>query len=140
MSGYESLYSRDKTTTAVCDFYTFLSTLPRLSADDILDPPEEGWHDLTDEYLAPLGKNTAVRSLLRHLPVIRNDDQGNDQIAPMTTAIRYDGSVTRWALDRGLIDGNLVPFGAGLVPPHVAVLTSGSRYGSWLLLDTKAGK
>lgn len=136
---HESSYSREKATTAVRSFYTFLTSLPRLSADDILDPPQGGWPDLTDEFLEPFGKNAAVHDLLRHLPVIQSDGQGNEQIAPITTAIRYNGPFTRWALGRGLINGNLAPYGAGEIPPHVAVLTTGSRYGSWLLLDTQTG-
>ena len=91
--------------------------------------------------ISPLsGKNAAVLDLLRRLLVIQNDGQGNDQIAPMTTAIRYDGRTTRWALSRGLINGNLVPYGAGEIPPHIAVLTTGLSYGSLLLLDTDTGK
>ncbi|KAK8043402.1 hypothetical protein PG993_005832 [Apiospora rasikravindrae] len=136
MSGY----NRDRATAAVRSFYVFLATLPRLSAEDIVNPPEEGWLDLTDDYLAPLGKSPAVRDLLRHLPYIRSNGEGNSQVAPMTDAVDYGDSATRWTFNRGLIDGNLAPCGAGQVPPHVAVLTSGARYGSWLLLDTAAGK
>jgi hypothetical protein len=32
------------------------------------------------------------------------------------------------------------PPGAGEIPAHVAVLTNGARYGSWLLLDTIEGR
>lgn len=136
MSGYK----RDEVIAAVRSFYTFLATLPRLSAEDIQDPPEQGWPDLTDAYLAGLGKNPTVYDLLRHLPYIRSNGFNNQQIAPWTTATNYTDSTTRWTFDRGLIDGNLSPIGAGEVPPHVAVLTSGSRDGSWLLLDTDTGK
>lgn len=136
MSGY----NRDQTVAAIRSFYTFLAALPRLSADDILYPPEQGWPTLTDAYLASLGKTPAVYDLLRHLPYIRPNGCNNQQIAPATTAISYNDSTTRWTLERGLLDGNLAPCGAGDVPPHVAVLTSGSRDGSWLLLDTETGK
>ncbi|ETS75723.1 hypothetical protein PFICI_12667 [Pestalotiopsis fici W106-1] len=122
MSGY----TRNEVIEAVRSFYTFLAGLPRLSADDILDPPEQGWPDLTDAYLAALGKTPVVCDLLRHLPYIRPNGQNNQQIAPWTTATNYTDSTTRWTLNRGLIDGNLAPIGAGDVPPHVAVLTSGS--------------
>lgn len=136
MSGY----NRDQTIAAVRSFYTFFATLPRLSTEDILDPPETGWPDLTDAYLAGLGKTPIVCDLLRHLPYIRPNGLGNQQIGPWTTAINYNDSTARWTLARGLVDGNMAPIGAGVVPPHVAVLTSGSRYGSWLLLDTETGK
>ncbi|KAI0176930.1 hypothetical protein BJ166DRAFT_10815 [Pestalotiopsis sp. NC0098] len=135
MSGY----NRDQTIAAVRSFYTFFATLPRLSTEDILDPPETGWPDLTDAYLAGLGKTPIVCDLLRHLPYIRPNGLGNQQIGPWTTAINYNDSTARWTLARGLVDGNMAPIGAGVVPPHVAVLTSGSRYGSWLLLDTETG-
>lgn len=99
--------------------------------------------------------------LLRHLPYYfvlvyeteadrDNDDMYADEngidgagtcgdktiIAPETRTIDYPGGSTRWYLANGAIDGNLAPYGAGIVPPDVAVLTSGLPYGSWLLVDT----
>ncbi|KAI4601581.1 hypothetical protein KJ359_011711 [Pestalotiopsis sp. 9143b] len=59
MSGY----NHDNVIAAVRSFYTFFATLPRLSADDILNPPETGWPDLTDAYLAGLGKTPIVCDL-----------------------------------------------------------------------------
>ncbi|KAK8040828.1 hypothetical protein PG994_013835 [Apiospora phragmitis] len=120
-------YTHNNSITAVRSFYHFLATLPRLSTEDIVNPLNEGWPDLTDAYIAPLGKNAAVCDLLRHLPYIRSNGQGNDQVVLMTRATNYYDSATRWTFDRGLVDGNLAPYGAGTVPPHLAVLTSGSR-------------
>lgn len=129
-------------TTTLRSFYTFLSTLPRLPPSAIHDAPPTGWPALTDPLLANLGpKIDAVYDFLQHLPVISAitttvvvDDQGgteetgegNALIAPSTTGIRWDDGdwLLRWALlgrDAGTVDGLLSPYGAGGIPPHVAV-------------------
>lgn len=142
-------YSRQGTIAALRSFYDFLATLPRLSADAIIDAPPSGWPALTDDLLAKLGpKTAAVHDLLRHVPIITagpNDDgggEGNALIAPATMTIRWDngdGFLGR-ALGRGIIDGVLSPHGVGdELPPHVAVLSKGGRDGSWLLVDVEAG-
>lgn len=137
-------YSRTSTVTALRTFYGFLATLPRLPASAVLDAPASGWPALTDSFLARLGPKTdAVRDLLRHVPVIAATEggEGNALIGPSTTALRWDDGdgLLRWALGRGAVDGVLSPHGAGGVPPHVAVLARGGRYGSWLLVDVEAG-
>lgn len=142
-------YSRQGTVAALRSFYDFLATLPRLSADAIIDAPPSGWPALTDDLLAKLGpKTAAVHDLLRHVPIITagpNDDgggEGNALIAPATMAIRWDNGdgLLGWALGRGIIDGVLSPHGVGdELPPHVAVLSKGGRDGSWLLVDVEAG-
>ncbi|KUI67450.1 hypothetical protein VM1G_02902 [Cytospora mali] len=141
-------YSRAATVAALRSFYDFLATLPRLPASAILDAPDSGWPALTDSFLARLGPKTdAVRDLLRHVPVIAATEgdaeggEGNALIGPSTMALRWDDGdgFLRWALGRGAVDGVLSPHGAGGIPPHVAVLTKGGRYGSWLLVDVEAG-
>lgn len=144
-----SSYSRDLAIAAIRSFYIFITNrLPRLDHDVdedgiqvIREPPSTGWPELeADDALAPLGKSATVIDLLRHLPYLADDDAGSDLIGPDTRAIRYNGSDVRWCLDRGLVKGTLEPVGAGDVPAHVAVLTQGGRYGSWLLLDTEMGE
>lgn len=142
-------YSRQATVAALRSFYDFLATLPRLSADAIVNAPPSGWPALTEDFLAQLGlKTAAVHDLLRHVPIIAagpNDDdggEGNALIAPATMAIRWDNGdgFLGWALGRGIIDGVLSPHGVGdELPPHVAVLSKGGRDGSWLLVDVEAG-
>lgn len=145
-------YSRQATVAALRSFYDFLATLPRLSADAVVDAPPSGWPALTDDFLAQLGpKTAAVHDLLRHVPIIAagtdgddgDDDggEGNALIAPATMAIRWDNGdgFLGSALGRGIIDGVLSPHGVGdELPPHVAVLSKGGRDGSWLLVDVEA--
>jgi hypothetical protein len=133
-------YSRDATVATVTAFYEFLTRLPRLPVSQIRRAPAEGWPELSGAYLAPLGKSPAVLDLLRHLPYIANDGNGCAQIAPWTQVISYSERTVKWVFDTGKVKGLLEPVGAGTIPDHVAVLTEGGRYGSWLLLDTKAGK
>lgn len=128
-------YSREATVAAIHDFYLFLTRLPGLNPSDIISAPESGFPELTDAFLSKLGKNSLVNDLIRHLPYIA----GNNKIAPETSAIQYNGPDTLWSLDRNIILGTLTPYGAGTIPPHVAVLTEAGRYGSWLLLDTVEG-
>jgi hypothetical protein len=131
-------YSRDATIALVQDFYLFLTRLPRLSPSDIKSAPPSGWPELADSFLGALGKTPVVNELIRHLPYISTDGQGNAQIAPETSVIRWDGPDVRWSVKKGAVPGTLSPFGAGDVPAHVCVLTEAGRYGSWLLLDTEA--
>lgn len=135
-----TLYSRDAAIATIRDFYLFLTNLPRISPSDIKKAPETGWPELDNATLAKLGKNDTVNDLIRHLPYISSSGEGNNKIAPETSVIQYSGPDTRWSLDKGIIMGTLTPYGAGEIPPHVAVLTEAGRYGSWLLLDIEAGE
>lgn len=77
--------------------------------------------------------------LLRYLPYVKGDSKGdwNERIAPETDAFQYGGpSITP---SNGTAS-DMWPPGAGEIPAHVAVLTMGARYGSWLLLDTIKGQ
>ncbi|CAK7210823.1 hypothetical protein SBRCBS47491_000908 [Sporothrix bragantina] len=140
-------YDRDATVAAVRDFYDFLTRIPRWSAGDFEDAPPGGWPELTDEYLSPLGKDAIVCDLLRHLPYLspkESDESDGDKsmVAPETHVLDYNSRNTRWWFEnkRETIDGIYSPIGAGIIPSHVAVITSGSRYGSWLLIDTHDGR
>ncbi len=156
MTQHPYTYDRDCVVAAVRDFYNFLSRIPRWTAADFWDAPPGGWRELTDEALAPLGKTAAVNDLLRHLPYVMpvrepGDDIDEDGIsgagssgdkmcvAPETQAIDYPHRYTLDALAEGSIDGIVSPYGAGSIPAHVAVLTSGHKHGSWLLVDTQEG-
>ncbi|KAL1909660.1 hypothetical protein Sste5344_004508 [Sporothrix stenoceras] len=153
-------YDRDRVVAAVREFYAFLTRIPRWTAGDFQDAPSCGWPELTDEVLSPLGKDETVRDLLRHLPYLMpsrdseaNADDGKNQdhlwgagtcgdksmIAPETHTNDYPNTQTLHMLARPGMKGLFEPAGAGVLPPHVAVLTTGSRYGSWLLVDTQLG-
>lgn len=132
--GDATAYSRDATINALTSFYSFLaSNIPGLHPSDVKSPPPRDsavWPDLT-----PLNKTPAVIDLIHHLPSLSN----LPKIAPETYPINYSSPDVAWSLSRNIIEGSLIPYGAGEIPAHVAVLTEGSRYGSWLLLDTEKG-
>lgn len=128
-------YSRDTAVSAIRSFYQFFATLPTLPPEYIWEPPSGGWPEISSISLGHLGHNKDVIDLLRHIPYI-NDTQ----IAFQTTAIDYASDAMKWCLDKNAAQqGSIVPYAAGIIPEHVAVLTDGGRYGSWLLLDTRAG-
>jgi hypothetical protein len=134
-------YSQEATVTAILDFYKYLSSIGAIPDSAILTPPASGWPDVNSTTLSGLGKTEEVIDLLRHLPYISQDLDGNRKIAYKTSTIQYnDKADIRWVLDRNKVEGILSPVSAGVIPPHVAVLTTGARYGSWLLLDTHEGK
>lgn len=149
-SSSTSKYSRDATISAVHSFYTFLTTLPKLSASSILTPPPDGWTDISATSHAILHKDATVIDLLRHLPYIREDNEGSKQISYETSAIRFNEEAVKWYLDKAKereengwkwspMEALLEPAGAGIIPEYVVCLTTGKRYGSWLLCDTRAG-
>ncbi|KAM7192193.1 hypothetical protein V8F33_008467 [Rhypophila sp. PSN 637] len=134
-------YSRETAIKAITSFYIFLaSNIPGLSPEEVKYAPPNGWPELVNNaaLLAPLNKTDPVIELIRHLPCLQPSCDLT-QIAPETSAINYTSSSVRWSLGNKSIQGSLEPYGAGKIPPHVAVLTEGSRYGSWLLLDTEQG-
>jgi hypothetical protein len=133
-------YSHSSTVSAIRSFYQFFSTLPSLAPEYIWEPPSGGWSEINTISLSHLGKNKDVIDLLRHMPYI-NDTQ----IAFQTRGIDYTsdamGSRSTWGLEKNGVQQQveLVPRAAGVIPEHVVTLTDGGRYGSWLLLDTRAG-
>lgn len=78
--------------------------------------------------------------LLRHLSYLVTGGADSTVVGPETRLIQYNAPPLRWCLERGKVEGLLSPIGAGQVPAHVAVLTDGSQYGSWLLLDLDTGE
>lgn len=135
-----SAYSRDTAVKAVRSYYTFLAAkLGAIRPSCIIEPPVGGWRNITIASLAPPQKTEEVVELLRHLPYIKGDSEGewNDKIAPETDVFQYGGA---GAMPANVVASDTWPPGAGEIPAHVAVLTMGARYGSWLLLDTVQGQ
>jgi hypothetical protein len=133
------VYSREITVKAIRSYYAFLAAkLGAIRPSCIIEPPVGGWPNVTTASLAPLEKTDDVVDLLRHLPYIKGDStsEWNEKIAPETDAFRYGGA--DFMPSNGTAS-DMWPPGAGEIPAHVAVLTIGARYGSWLLLDTVEG-
>lgn len=133
-------YSRENAVKAVRSYYTFLAArLGAIRPSCIIEPPVSGLPNITTASLASLEKTDEVVELLRCLPYVKGDSKGhwNGRIAPETDAFQYGGP------DITPSNGNasdMWPPRAGEIPAHVAVLTMGARYGSWLLLDTIEGQ
>lgn len=135
-----STYSRESAVKAVRSYYTFLAVkLGALRPHCIIEPSAGGWRNITTASLAPLGKTDEVVELLRYLPYVRGDSEveWNEKVAPETDAFQYGGA---GAMSPNGAASDMWPPGAGEIPAHVAVLTMGGRYGSWLLLDTIEGQ
>jgi hypothetical protein len=126
-------YSQTEAVAALCSFYEFFTTLPSLDPVDIRYPPPTGWPSITTTSLAGLNKNEDVVDLLKHIPYITWDVQ----IAYQTHVIDYTGSDVQDSIGKHQAEGYIVPVGAGVIPEHVAILTMGGRYGSFLLVDTQ---
>ena len=134
-----SRYSRDATIEVLHGYFKSLTTIPAFPEAAIVEPPTGGWPNMTSESLSNLNKDEVVFDLLRHLPHVSAVDYGNDKIAYETRTINYNDKSVRSDIERNKMVGTIVPVGAGKLPAHVAVLTEGGRYGSWLLLDTHKG-
>lgn len=135
-----SAYSRKSAVKAVRSYYAFLAAkLGAIRPSCIIEPPVAGWPNVTPASLASLEKTAEVAELLRHLPYIKGDSEveWNEKIAPETEAFQY--GVANVMPPNGTASDGWPP-GAGEIPAHVLVLTMGSRYGSWLLLDTIEGQ
>lgn len=135
-----SAYSRETAIKAVRSYYTFLAAkLGAIRPFCIIEPPVGGWRNVTTASLAPMQKTDEVVELLRHLPYIKSDPEveWNEKIAFETDAIQYGGADLQ--LPANMKASDMWPPGAGEIPSHVAILTDGARYGSWLLLDTIEG-
>lgn len=132
-----SNYSRDTAVEAVRAYYRFLATIPAFPESAILEPPAGCWPNITAKSLSALNQDEAVIELLRHLPCIEHRRSGNSNISYDTILLNYNDDMAHDSDNK--VVGGIVPYGAGELPSHVAVLTMGGRYGGWLLLDTHEG-
>lgn len=136
-------YSRDGTIAAIRGYYSFLVDL-YLNESDIIEPPEEGWPEITPNSLQCMGKTDEVIELLRNLPYIRtpSDDIDAVQGAPECYFADWQ-SVAKEAGEQDENEGlRICSEGALLwenVPPHVIGLTYGGRDNTIFLLDTELG-
>lgn len=135
----QGYYDRPKAIAAILSFYKFFSKQVTLDSSYIKEAPAGGWPSIDATFFAPLKRNDDVIDLLRHIPYIIDDTE----IAFETHNINYSSrSEMQWDWDHSKhnFEGSLFPVSAGVIPPHVAVLTKGGKDGSWLLLDTQNGE
>jgi hypothetical protein len=132
-------YSRDETVAAVRDYYQFLTKM-YLDEAKVVEPPPEGWPDITTRSFT-LDKSKEVIDLLRHLPYIKStqNDTVDAEGAPECTFADWQDLFHRGA-DRKTIrigtEGSAV---SDNIPKHVVGLTCGGSYNPRFLLDVKLG-
>ncbi|PGH01142.1 hypothetical protein AJ79_08013 [Helicocarpus griseus UAMH5409] len=128
-------YSQERTVAIITEYYQFLVDRGLLPASAIHYPPVRGWPRLTDNYLAPLGKTSAVNSLIRHLPFVEYGDLETFKMYHRTAAVDYRtgdgvnyGDFHRLQEDLG-ID----------IPSHVLIYAKPAREADkrWICFDTK---
>ena len=130
--------------TRLRDFYTFLSKLPWIEPQDVLDAPEPGgWPNISKDNFAYLGKNDEVVALLQHLPYVRMDGKNGEY------ALAYSTFPCDYRRDyfQNLAGLAAAPWeipeteGRGFkFPPWVVPLTDGKNHGDYLMLDTTDGE
>lgn len=138
----EISYSHEACVAAVRDYYRFLVQL-YLDESAVVEPPEDGWLEITDDSLRTLGKDDTVISLLRHLPYIR--DTGTferPQAVPFcafadwhTLPSRVDNNNSESDYLKLVTEGEF----ADDIPPSVVGLTEPPRNDTLLFLDTRLG-
>jgi hypothetical protein len=152
----EITYDHAATVGAISDYFDFLAKM-YLDDADILRPPEGGWPEMTPDRLQSLGKTSKVNMLLRHIPYLRTDVDGDKSEAEVgPSGVRFWNwmeSFRRFDRRPGLnaeanmyeckimtepLDEDAEP---GLIPPHAVSLTSTTdrdMYDRWIL-DTELG-
>ncbi|RMZ84794.1 hypothetical protein DV737_g977, partial [Chaetothyriales sp. CBS 132003] len=153
-----STYSRQECIEVIRDLLHYLSNrLPYLDSAWILEPPANGWPNITPQTFAPLEKTAEVIELLANLPYVHIPNQ-NNQYAPernwpaikrYTHLYDFRGEAYQAALEKVSKGGNDTALSDDLkfqfqvpwitVPPWVICLTTGLKHGDFLLLDTSDG-
>ena len=86
------MYSKQAVIDAVADFYNLLSTLPYVSPEDVIHPPEGGWPAIAMETIGRFGKTEEVFNLLMHLPYVKQDNPLQPYyLSPDTCPVDYQG-------------------------------------------------
>ncbi|KAL7936766.1 hypothetical protein V8C35DRAFT_296409 [Trichoderma chlorosporum] len=140
----EIRYSREECISAIRGYYNFLTKL-YLDESDVLEPPAEGWPDISTSTMQGLGKTDEVVSLLRHLPYIREPNSDIDRIQPAAYCYfaNWQDIGRLLSHDPSLAESQkVVTESASLfevIPPHVISLTDGGRDNPVFLIDTELG-
>ncbi|KAJ4987061.1 hypothetical protein SVAN01_07477 [Stagonosporopsis vannaccii] len=137
----EVRYSRDDCISAIRDYYSFLTKM-YLNEDEVLEPPEGGWPNITAHNLKGFDKTDEVINLLRHLPYIENVSDNTTAHGSARCCFadwRYLAGDTPGASNETLSWTTEDNFD-GSVPAHVIGLTSPRGHeNTFFLLDTQLG-
>ncbi|PIA88777.1 hypothetical protein CB0940_07717 [Cercospora beticola] len=135
-----SNYSREDTVEAFRDYYNFLTTM-YMDQARIIEPPEDGWPEITPATITTnLGKTEEVCALLRELPYIEMDHY--DEIDSTPACVFADWN---WIASR-MNDGykassvkSMTEDNPDEVPPHVISLVHNTPDDPTIYLDTAEG-
>lgn len=127
--------------TALRDFYDFLTKLPWLQPEDVLEPPERGWPNINAKNFRAFHKSNVVIELLKHLPYIRMDGPNGDYTLAFSTYpcdyrrgyFQEIGSVIDCWEIADTIERDFK------FPEWVIPLTYGKVRGQYIMLDTTDG-
>jgi hypothetical protein len=141
----EISYSESAAVTAISDFYKFLTKM-YLDEETVEWPPEGGWPTLTENAFGSMEKSDQVISLLRQLPYMQDDSDGEQRPQGLPEA-----SFWNWK-DNVKDDEPLDPKAVKEVkiltedflcdittPDLVGLLEGGKDENTVILLDTKYG-
>lgn len=128
-------FSRDECVAAVRDYYAFLAAM-YLNDSEVVEPPEGGWPEISQESLRDLGKTDGVVALLRQLPYIRPPENHRSQALPECYFADWPDKAGEDSLR---VCSEPVGVNPDDIPPHVVGLTFGGRDNPDVLLDVKHG-
>jgi hypothetical protein len=146
----DPVYSRKECVAAMRDYYGFLVQM-FMDPAYMIEPPDDGWPEITPEAMAPLNKTDEVTQLLCHLPYIKDRPYSNHpKCLPGVWFIDWPYRLNRLQAGDEHPDNLLVSSEGmeeefdGRIPPHCVGLVHGGYFmGSEdpdvILLDTKCG-
>lgn len=141
----EVSYSENAAVTAICNFYKFLTKM-YLDEETVEWPPEGGWSTLTKDAFGSMDKSDRVISLLRQIPYMQDDLDGElrRQGLPEAPFFNWKDNVK----DEEPLDPKAVmevkilteDFLCDIVTPDlVGLLEGGKDNDTVMLLDTRYG-
>ncbi|KAH7092264.1 hypothetical protein FB567DRAFT_516871 [Paraphoma chrysanthemicola] len=146
----DPVYSRDECVAAIRDYYDFLAK-SFMDPLFIVEPPQNGWPDISTDATNHLGKTEQVMDLLRHLPYIAKRPKSNrPEGIPGARFIDWPYIVRRIAAGHSDAEGELLMSEGfedqfnGKIPSHCIGLVHGGYlmgnvHPDVILLDTKCG-
>lgn len=130
-------YDREEVVAAVTSFYKFLVNT-HIPASALKWPPQDGWPELTDEWLSFMDKDATVMDLIRHLPYIQPNEDNMPQIYPYSKPIDFTGEELRDFRFHGVAEPQ-VDYGYKVGKSVLTLSAAEGRVGSYFMVDTKRG-
>jgi hypothetical protein len=145
----DPVYSRDECVAVIRDYYDFLSNM-FMPPSFIIEPPQGGWPNITQETCPGLEKTDRVVDLLRHLPYIACRPYSNHpQGLPSSSFIDWTNYIEKLATGDAHPDNELLMSEGtedqfdGKIPSYcIGLVHGGYLLGEdppVVLLDTKVG-